>query len=76
MRLRRVTFVNVMEVGQERFVNFWLVRLFLIYYLCSPAITDAELDQYAAALQVSCSFLLNSTRNPGKYYVVTYLCSR
>ena len=28
------------------------LRLFLLYFLCSPAVSDAELDQYAGALQV------------------------
>ena len=28
------------------------LRLFLIYFLCTPAVSDAEYDQYAGALQV------------------------
>ena len=27
------------------------LRLFLIYFLCTPAVSDAEYDQYAGALQ-------------------------
>ena len=29
------------------------MRLFLIYFLCGPALTDAELDQYSGALQAA-----------------------
>jgi len=29
------------------------LRLFLIYFLCTPAVSDAEYDQYASALQAS-----------------------
>ena len=28
------------------------LRLFLIYFLCTPTVSDAEYDQYAGALQV------------------------
>jgi hypothetical protein len=31
------------------------MRLFLIYYICSQQISDAEVDQYANALQVNYS---------------------
>ena len=36
------------------------MRLFIIYFLCSPQMSDAELDQYSAALQVKTSKIVIS----------------
>merc|ERR1719446_16679 len=41
------------------------LRLFLIYFLCTPAVSDAEYDQYAGALQAGVTWQLSLTSGGG-----------
>ncbi len=59
---KKILFISLKGLKPKLYLNCTMgtvpdfYRLFLIFYLCSPAITDAELDQYAAALQVRSGF--------------------
>jgi hypothetical protein len=49
-----MSFKSIMEVvsDPQNGTPMDMLRLFLIYFLCSTAVSDGEYDQYAGALQV------------------------